>query len=69
MMQIVLGKIDGYIIDFPQPFDIAAAALIVEQAGGKVTERNGDPWTPFSKSIVATNGIIHNDLLRVLQED
>jgi len=51
----------------PEPFDIAAAGLIVERAGGIVTDMEGNPWGPFSRSTVASNGIIHPDLLRILK--
>jgi myo-inositol-1(or 4)-monophosphatase len=38
----------------------------VEKAGGMVTDFEGRPWSPFSKSIVATNGLLHNQLLEVV---
>jgi fructose-1,6-bisphosphatase/inositol monophosphatase family enzyme len=59
----VIAKLPG-----PEPFDIAAAGLIVEKAGGKVTDMQGNPWSPFSESIVATNGLIHEALLEVLNK-
>lgn len=68
MMQVALGNLDGFVHPGPKPFDIAAAGLIVEQSGGRVTDLQGNPWTPFSKSIVATNGKIHDELLSVLRE-
>lgn len=67
MMAVATGKIDGYVHPGPQPFDIAAACLIVEKSGGKVTDLKGNPWTPFSDSIVATNGRIHKGLLSALK--
>lgn len=66
MIALAEGKIDGYFFPTPQPFDIAAAALIVEKAGGKVTEWDGSPWNAFSKSIVASNGVIHDELLKLI---
>lgn len=66
MMMVACGKIAGYVFPKPEPFDIAAAGLIIERAGGVVTDMNGNPWNPFSKSIVASNGVIHNDLLNIL---
>ena len=66
MLWVATGKIEGYVHDAPESFDFAAASLIVERQGGMVTDIEGRPWTPFSKSIVATNGLIHNDLLSIL---
>ena len=65
LMQVAQGKIDGYIHPKPEPWDIAAAALIVEMAGGKATNFVGEPWTPFSESIIASNGYIHTQLLEI----
>jgi myo-inositol-1(or 4)-monophosphatase len=66
LLNVAYGNITGYVHPAPKPEDIAAAALIVEKAGGKVTDIQGNPWTPFSKSIVATNGLLHDQLLSVL---
>ncbi len=68
MMHVARGRIDGYVHCGPEPFDQAAAGLIVQNAGGTVTDMEGKPWHPFSKSIVATNGLIHEELLEVIQE-
>ena len=67
LLEVASGRIDGYIHPGPQPEDIAAAGMIVEQAGGVVTDMDGKPWSVFSKSIVATNGLIHNELVETLQ--
>ena len=66
-MAVASGKISGYILPKPEPFDIAAAALIIERAGGMVTDINGSPWSPFSGSLVATNKVIHEKLLHTLK--
>jgi len=66
LLNVAFGNIAGYVHPAPKPEDIAAACLIVENAGGKVTDIQGNPWTPFSKSIVATNGLLHDQLLSVL---
>lgn len=67
MMMVACGKIAGYVFLKPEPFDIAAAGLIIERAGGKVTDVNGNPWGSFSRSLVASNGVLHNDLLRIIK--
>ena len=67
LMMVACGKIAGAILPKPEPFDIAAAGIIVARAGGKVTDINGETWGPFSRSLVASNGILHNDLLRIVR--
>lgn len=69
MMMVTCGKIAGFVFLKPDPFDIAAAGLIVERAGGMVTDVNGMSWGPFSRSIVASNGVLHSDLLRVIKAE
>lgn len=50
-----------------KPWDIAAPALIVEEAGGKVTDEKGNPWSLDSENLLATNGILHNQSLLLFQ--
>jgi myo-inositol-1(or 4)-monophosphatase len=66
---VATGKIEGYVHPGPTPFDIAAGCLIVEACGGRVTDMEGKPWTAFSKSIVATNGLIHEGVLQLLNNN
>jgi myo-inositol-1(or 4)-monophosphatase len=66
LMQVATGKIAGYVHPGPKPEDFSAAALFVEKAGGRVTDFDGRPWNPFSKSIVATNSLLHDQLLEVI---
>lgn len=48
------------------PWDVAAAGLIAKKAGAKVTDISGDPWNAFSKSILAANSVLHQELLKLL---
>lgn len=45
------------------PWDIAAAALMVEEAGGRVTDERGEPWSVDSKNLLSTNGFVHETAL------
>jgi myo-inositol-1(or 4)-monophosphatase len=47
---------------------VAAGALLVEEAGGTVTDVRGRPLDLAAPSIVASNGIIHGEILTVLEE-
>jgi len=44
----------------------AAGALLVEEAGGRVTDYRGGPYSPFGREIVASNGALHPRLLDVI---
>lgn len=68
--KIAMGHIDGFVVPFPGPNieDHAAAGLIIQQAGGTVTDLAGNPWTLYSTSFVASNGLIHDNLLKILRK-
>ncbi len=66
MCYVACGRFDGFWEMDLKPWDSAAAYLIVKEAGGKITEFNGSKFTPYSKEILATNGLIHKDMIRVL---
>lgn len=66
MMMVASGKIQGYVFLNPDSFDIAAAGLIIERAGGKVTDKDGRSWRPFVRSLVASNGVLHDELLSII---
>jgi len=61
-----VGNLDAAICLSPHPWDFAAGALIVEEAGGRVTDLEGKPWSLESKDILATNGKIHQELLKII---
>jgi len=66
LMAVATGKIVAYIHPHPAPEDFSAGYLIVEMAGGKVTDLAGRPCTPFSDSMVASNGKLHNQILEAV---
>jgi myo-inositol-1(or 4)-monophosphatase len=61
---VAAGRFDGFYEHKLQPWDSAAGFLMVEEAGGKVTGFKGEPFSPYQPHIVATNGQIHEELLR-----
>ena len=69
LMAVAQGQCEVYIHPGPEPFDIAAACLIVELAGGKVTDFAGNPWHPFSPNIIASNGLVHDKILNIVKCD
>ena len=64
LMTVAAGRCEGYIDMSIKPWDIAAGALIVMEAGGRVTNLNGDKWDAFCGEILATNGKIHNQIAK-----
>jgi myo-inositol-1(or 4)-monophosphatase len=68
MIAVARGHAEAYFHTGLNIEDHAAAGLIVQAAGGKVTDLEGNPWTPFSTSILATNGHIHEQLLKILND-
>ncbi|HXV98903.1 MAG TPA: inositol monophosphatase family protein, partial [Anaerolineae bacterium] len=58
---------DGFYEHKLNAWDSAAGYLIVEEAGGKVTDLKGDPYSPYQPGIIASNGLMHDDLLKVVE--
>lgn len=65
---VACGIFDGYWELELYPWDTAAGIIILEEAGGKVSKFDGSEFSIFDKEIVATNGHIHEELLKVLRE-
>jgi myo-inositol-1(or 4)-monophosphatase len=63
---VAAGRMDGFWEASLKPWDTRAAALILEEAGGKVTGMDGQPWVPEDGHILATNGLIHDEILRII---
>ena len=60
------GQIDAYMHSGLKPWDIAASSLLIEKAGGKITTPTGGNWDVFSPDILASNGILHERLINLL---
>lgn len=65
---VAAGRFDGFYEHKLQAWDSAAGFLIVEEAGGKVTDFTGAYYSPHQPQIVATNGKIHNELLKWIND-
>jgi myo-inositol-1(or 4)-monophosphatase len=63
---IACGRLDGYWERGISPWDVAAGALIVTEAGGTVTDMRGGPFHSDDREILASNGFLHADLLAIL---
>ena len=63
---VAAGRMDGFWEASLKPWDTRAAALILEEAGGKVTGMDGKRWIPEEGHILATNGLIHDEILKII---
>ncbi|MFN3301566.1 MAG: inositol monophosphatase family protein [Patescibacteria group bacterium] len=64
---VAAGKGEGYITTKINPWDVGAGVLIVEEAGGKVTDFKGKSWQPLKTDFVASNKKIHFSLLKLVK--
>jgi len=60
------GRFDAFYEESLQSWDIAAGALLVEEAGGRVTGTRGEPFTAHAGHVVASNGHLHGIVLSTL---
>ena len=60
---VAAGRFDGFYEHKLNAWDSAAGFLIVEEAGGKVTDYKGNEYSPYQPHILATNGKIHGEML------
>jgi myo-inositol-1(or 4)-monophosphatase len=65
---VACGRVDIFIDFNLMPWDIAAAGFIVEEAGGTITDNVGNAWNPYNKHIVASNGRVHEEVLKIVGE-
>ncbi len=60
------GRFDGYWEMKLSPWDQAAGSLIVREAGGRITDFAGKDFDIYGDQVLATNGLIHRSMMRVL---
>lgn len=66
MCYLAMGRCDGFWELDLHPWDTAAGRVIVEEAGGCVTDFKGNPFSVYGKEILASNGKIHEEMMAVL---
>ncbi len=64
---VACGRFDGYYEMKLNPWDKAAGMILVEEAGGKITDFSGKPLTLTRLQNLATNGLIHEEMLKLLE--
>jgi myo-inositol-1(or 4)-monophosphatase len=65
---LAAGRFDGFWELKLHPWDVAAASLVVTEAGGKATDFQGRPFSIYFDELLATNGLIHQEMLQIIQE-
>lgn len=65
---LAAGRFDGFWEERLSPWDTAAGVLLVQEAGGRVTDFAGGAFRPQLKEILATNGHLHYNMLRRLNQ-
>ncbi len=65
---VAMGRLDGYWEVTLSPWDSAAGAVILREAGGRITHFDGSPHTIYGKNLVSSNGHLHQAMLDVLAE-
>lgn len=63
---VASNRLDADVSFSQQPWDLAAGVLVIEEAGGKASDFEGNPWSIDSKDILATNGKIHDEILEII---
>ncbi len=63
---VAAGRFDGFYEHSLQAWDSAAGFLMVQEAGGTVTDFEGRPYSVYQPHLLATNGLIHDELLRII---
>src|SRR5215813_2890405 len=63
---VACGRFDGFWEDGLSPWDVAAGALLIFEARGKVTNFKDEPLDIYNEQVLASNGLIHEAMMRVL---
>jgi myo-inositol-1(or 4)-monophosphatase len=64
---VAAGRLDGFWEERLQPWDMAAGVLLVEEAGGSVTDMDGGALDLFAGHVVAANRALHDGMLAVIR--
>lgn len=63
---VAAGRLDGFWEESLKPWDTGAGDIILREAGGRLSTFGGGPYNPYLGSVVASNGLIHDEMVRVL---
>ncbi len=63
---VAAGRFDGFWEEGLNPWDVAAGKFLVEEAGGRVSRYDGSRFSIYRAPILASNGLVHEAMMRVL---
>jgi myo-inositol-1(or 4)-monophosphatase len=63
---VAAGRVDGFWEEGLKPWDTAAGTIVLKEAGGTVTNFEGEPFSPYQHSVVAANPVIHGAMIEAL---
>jgi myo-inositol-1(or 4)-monophosphatase len=63
---VACGRVDGFWELSLNPWDVAAGALMVAEAGGRVTDFAGGSFSNYTSQVIASNGLIHDQMIAVI---
>ena len=64
---VAAGRVDGFTTLNIDPWDVAAGVLAAQEAGGHVTDFNGEPWKLNKTDLLVSNGFVHQEILEELK--
>ena len=64
---VACGRVDGYWEWRLKPWDTAAGKIILEEAGGRLSDFSGRPFSVYGEQTLATNGRIHREMLKAMR--
>jgi myo-inositol-1(or 4)-monophosphatase len=65
---VAAGRFEAFWEQHLQPWDVAAGALIVDEAGGRVTGMDGGPFDPAAAHLIASNGHVHREVVDAIAD-
>jgi len=65
---VAMGRFDGFFEVHLHPWDTAAGTLILKEAGGRITDFEGNPFSIYNRQLAASNGKFHSEMLDEIQE-
>ena len=66
LCQVACGRVEAFWEKYLQPWDMAAGSVIVAEAGGQISDCKGERFVPLGTEILASNGLVHGELLEIL---
>jgi len=68
LVYVACGRLDGFWEVDLNPWDVAAGKIIIEEAGGMITDFYGNKFSIYTKGVVASNGLIHQQMLEIIKK-